>query len=310
MISKRQLGRANGMIQFSHSAAGILSPALAGLLMPVIGLVGLLILDVVTFLIAVGSLLMVRFPKPKASTLGSKTKGSIWHRAAFGWHYIRGRPGLLTLVLFFAVLNFCLGSSFVLLTPLVLSFSSATQLGLILSIGSAGSVVGSFAMSTWGGPRKKTLGVLGFAPLVALGLFTIGLQASVPLIAVGVATFFTGLPIVNASSVTIWQRKVEQDLQGRIFATRKLIGQFTSPIAYLLAGPLADRVFEPAMAPGGALASSLGQVLGTGPGRGMGLQFTLVGTILLVVSLAGLAYRPLREVESLLPDAVDDEESG
>jgi MFS family permease len=310
LVPKEKLGKANGRVQFSDSAAGILAPALAGLLMPVLGLVGLLIIDIVTFLLAIASLFAVRFPKPKKSTAGKQAQGSIWRRAAFGWHYIRGRRGLLTLVLFFAVLNLCLGSSFVLLTPLVLSFAGAPQLGLVMSIGSAGSILGSFAMSTWGGPKKKTLGVLGFAPLVALGLVTIGLQPSVPLIAVGVAAFFAGLPIVNASSLTIWQRKVEQDVQGRVFATRKVIGQCTSPIAYLCAGPLADRVFEPAMAAGGTLAATFGAFLGTGPGRGMAVQFVLVGTVLLVASLAGLAYTPLREVESRLPDAVSDDEAG
>jgi len=53
--------------------------------------------------------------------------------------------------------------------------------------------------------------------------------------------------LINSSNQAIWQAKVAPDLQGRVFATRRLIAWFVTPFATLLAGPLADYVFEPAM---------------------------------------------------------------
>ena len=73
----------------------------------------------------------------------------------------------------------------------------------------------------------------------------------------------------------IWLSKVEPQVQGRVFACRYLIAQITSPLGLAIAGPLADRVFEPAMMAGGSLAGILGGAVGTGAGAGMALQYTL-----------------------------------
>ena len=74
------------------------------------------------------------------------------------------------------------------------------------------------------------------------------------------------------------------------------------PVGYLLAGPLADHLLEPALMPGGALAGTLGWLVGTGPGAGMGLMF--VGTAVLgsLMSLSGYLLPDVREVETRLPD--------
>jgi hypothetical protein len=131
-------------------------------------------------------------------------------------------------------------------------------------------------------------------------------RPSAPLIAASVFLMMLGVPIINGSSQAIWQSKVEPDLQGRVFAVRRMVAQFTVPIADLSAGPLADFVFEPAMAPGGVLAGVLGPILGVGEGRGMGLMLVSIAILPVIASIAGWLYRPMRNVERDLPDAVDD----
>jgi uncharacterized protein (DUF58 family) len=80
------------------------------------------------------------------------------------------------------------------------------------------------------------------------------------------------------------------------------------PFAFAIAGPLADRVFEPLMAPGGGLAGSVGALIGVGKGRGVGLLFIVLGLfVLLVVLLSALSPR-LWKIESEIPDAVADSE--
>jgi DHA3 family macrolide efflux protein-like MFS transporter len=191
----------------------------------------------------------------------------------------------------------------VLATPLVLSRGSATQLGLVLTVGGTGMVLGALLMSVWGGPSRRILGVLGFSPLLGLGCILIGAAGSMAGIALGIFVVFMMVPIINSSDEAIWQSKVEADLQGRIFSTRQLLEQLTVPLAYLSAGPLADRVFEPLLRAGGPLADTVGRVLGTGPGRGIGLQFIAIGILLIVAALAGLSSR-LRTIEQDLPDAL------
>jgi MFS transporter, DHA3 family, macrolide efflux protein len=70
-----------------------------------------------------------------------------------------------------------------------------------------------------------------------------------------------------------------------------------------LAGPLAEYVFEPAMMPGGALADSMGKIIGIGPGRGLALMFLVLGLAVALVAAAGYAIRCIRRVEQDIPDA-------
>jgi hypothetical protein len=93
---------------------------------------------------------------------------------------------------------------------------------------------------------------------------------------------------------------------GRVFAVRMMVAFSTLPLAYLLAGPLADFVFEPLLAEGGALAPTLGTMIGVGPGRGIGLQLMLLGVLLLVIVSVAAGRRTLRRVETDLPDFIDD----
>lgn len=74
------------------------------------------------------------------------------------------------------------------------------------------------------------------------------------------------------------------------------------------AGVLADRVFEPVMSDTSALAQVLVPLVGRRPGAAMGLMIVLLGT---AGATAGFAYRPIREIERILPrvDADDPEES-
>ena len=105
-------------------------------------------------------------------------------------------------------------------------------------------------------------------------------------------------PIINGSNQAIWQSKVPPDLQGRVFAMHRLIAWFVLPLSSAIVGPLADQVFEP----GGALSSIFGELVGTGPGAGMGLMFVLAGAMAALIAVLAYAVPTLREVESRIPD--------
>jgi DHA3 family macrolide efflux protein-like MFS transporter len=176
-------------------------------------------------------------------------------------------------------------------------------LGSVQSAMGIGGVVGGLLLSIWGGPRRRVHGVLlGMVFSSLMGQLVLGFGASPLVWAVG--AFFTAffIPIINGSNQSIWQAKVAPDVQGRVFATRRLIAQISWPMTTLLAGPLADYVFGPAMAAGGRWSDIFGGLVGIGPGAGMALMFVIAGILGALVGLGGYAFRAVRDAEDILPD--------
>ncbi len=114
------------------------------------------------------------------------------------------------------------------------------------------------------------------------------------------AAFFS--PLFGSSNQAIWLSKVEPEVQGRVFATRYVIAQITSPLGLAIAGPIADHWLEPAMQPGALGAQWLGGWFGTGAGAGMAVQYTLFSGLAALVGLVGYAFPTLRHVETLVQD--------
>ena len=158
-------------------------------------------------------------------------------------------------------------------------------------------------MGAWGGPKRRVHGVLTgmfFSGLLGIALMGVGQGLIIWIIASFFMQFF--IPIINGSNQAIWQAKVAPDVQGRVFATRRLIAWLVTPLSRLAAGPLADFVFEPAMMPSGGLVNIFGWLVGTGPGAGMGLMFVLMGLLGALFGLGGYAFRAIRDAEDILPD--------
>lgn len=309
LVPKKHLGRADGLLLLGHAAGQIVSPVLAGFLIVSIQIQGVILIDLATFLFALITILLVRIPKPESvQQEKEEQKSSIVKEAIQGWQFIVARRGLLALLLFFATINISAGFVDVLITPLVLSFSSPDKLGIVLSIGGSGMMIGSLAMSIWGGPKQRVFGVIGFSLLQGLVLLLGGFRPSIPLVAFAAFVFLFSSAFINGSSQVIWQSKTPPALQGRVLALEKMFATASLPIAYLLAGPLADFVFEPLLAEGGALSNTIGRIIGSGSGRGIGLLLIILGVVNIVAVILGYLYPRLRLLESELPDAIPDEE--
>lgn len=305
LVSKKHLGRAAGMVQTAEAAVNIASPAIAGALLVTINIWGVFFIDFATFLVALISLILIQVPDAPP-TPETDEKKSFLNQITFGMKYIAARPGLLSLLLYFALANFILGFTNVLFTPLILSFASPAILGTILSVGGIGMLLGGIVMSTWGGPRKKINGVLGFSVISGITLALAGVRAHPFLIAAAIfGSFFFG-PLINGCSQAIWQIKTAPSVQGRVFSVRRMIAMSMMPLSIITAGPLADKIFEPLMAVNGVLSTSIGEVIGTGPGRGIGLMVIIAGVLTVIVSLLAYLYPRVRYLEDELPDMVED----
>ena len=305
MVDKKHYARASSFLEFARFAGMVASPLLAGLLLGRIGLTNILIIDLVSFALAFGSLAVIHVPPPPPASESreeSEDPGNRW--TMFGWRYIRERPSLFGLLLIASVFNFALVLNMVVLFPMILARTGNDEvaLGVVQSATGLGGVAGAVLLGIWGGPRKKIHGVLGGWLLLSLLVAMIGLGHGT--VWWSVACFFcaASVPIINGTTQAIWQSKVEPALQGRVFACRRLIAQAGIPVGFLAGGPIADRFLEPALMPGGALAGSVGQIVGVGPGSGYTLMVVTAGLLAAVVALIGLGVRVIREVEDLLPD--------
>jgi MFS transporter, DHA3 family, macrolide efflux protein len=308
LVPKDNLERAGGLSQAGDALNYLIGPVLAGLLyvMPGFGFAGIVGIDLATMLFAVLALLTVRVPDAPRDPEADAAKSSFREEITYGWRYIRSRKGLLGLLIYYALVNFFQEFTTPLVQPLLLNLAPPNIVGLCLSITALGFVVGIGLITVWGGPKRRVpailLGTLG----LGIGLAIVGLRPSLILITVGGFIYFTLWPIIDTINNALWQLKCSPAVQGRVFATRNTLTYSMRPLAYVLAGPLVDRVFEPLMRPGGALASSVGQVLGVGHGRGIGLILVVIGVLTAITTLIAWLNPHIRGIQSDLPDAIGE----
>lgn len=306
MIPKDQYSRANGMMSLVESVPAVLAPLLAGILMPIIQLTGILTIDVVTFFLAVLSLSIVFIPQPEKTVEGQAGKGGMLQEALYGFKYIFARRGLLGLLLFFVTLNFIIGLSGSLFSPFLLERTNQSSeiLGFVTSANAIGAVIGGLLVGLWGGFKKRTNSIfLGEALTGFFLLILFGLGRSLPvwIVAVVIGGIF---PIfTNGASQSIWQAKVAPDVQGRVFSARRVIALSVLPITPILAGALADYVTEPAMQANTWLSQTFSWLVGSTPGSGMALQYILTGIAYMAVAILTFIFAPhIRNLETELPD--------
>ena len=246
LVPKKQLGRANGMVQLGMGMARVGAPLLGGILLVAFNLGGVLLIDLVTFAFAISTLIAVRIPNVRKSDEGKRK--SFLGDVAYAGRYLYQRWGLMSLMILYGVCNFIIGLVSVLVVPLVLSFGSSVVLGTVLSLGGVGMLVGAVLMSATGGTRRKVLTILSFIGVMGLCIAAAGFRAAAAPIAIAGFGLFFSLSLINSTTPTIVQTKVAVDVQGRVFSLLTMIAWAAYPLAYPLAGPLAEKIFEPLMA--------------------------------------------------------------
>jgi DHA3 family macrolide efflux protein-like MFS transporter len=277
LVPERLLARANGMMQTILSLRYVLSPAIAASLiaLPALsrqgrigGEVGRLLaglqsciplavgMDSITFFLAAATLLFLFIPSPQRADLsaagGDQARKSIWADILEGALYIWRRRPMLWLLGTFVLINFASGA-FV-LQPLLVKFNLAadwsgrgfsleTALALLVTISGLGGVAGGVLISAWGGLKRRRIYGVVVPILAALALMVVyGLSPWLYLTAAAACLFDSLLPAMNAHSQAIWQTQTPVHLQGRVFAVRRLIAQFSWPMGVSLFGWLGSHV--------------------------------------------------------------------
>ncbi len=305
MVPKEQYGRANGLMSLVQTGPGMVSPLLAGALLPLIGLQGILLVDVAAMLVAVSALLLVNIPNPQRTAEGQQGSGSLFKEAVFGVKYILQRRSLVGFVVIVFFANFFMGFPNNVTVPMILSRTGndSLALGSVQTAGSIALVVGSLIISSWGGFKRRMFGfVVGWLTFYVFGYILFGLGRGLP---VWIAASLLGplmIPLGNSSSQALLQAKVAPDVQGRVFAARRLLTWAPDMFIPLVSGALADYVMEPAMRLGGWLSGAFGWLVGTGPGSGMSLMMVFFGVLSILTVLMCYFVSDVRNLEDILPD--------
>ncbi|MDB9318066.1 MFS transporter [Nodularia spumigena] len=304
LVPKEQFTRAESLGSAVKYSAAIFAPALAGFLYPRVGMQGIFWIDLATFATAFVTLLIVTIPQPVIEKVNSNFTQSTWEKLTFGFRYIWANPSLTAMAIAFTLFAFPNDISKALYSPMLLARTGGNSeiLGTVTSAAGIGGVIGALILSIWGGFHRRIHGMLlGF---IGYGFFRtiLGLGQTLP---VWIITHFLAsllIPLFYSSSNAIWYAKVPPSLQGRVLAADQLIGVTVSATTFLVAGFLADRVFEPAMSPTGSLAPIFGNIFGTDTGAGITLLFVTMTICTVLVGIFGYNWRTLRQVEDLIPD--------
>ncbi|MDI1462622.1 amino acid adenylation domain-containing protein [Catellatospora sp. KI3] len=299
LVPKPYLGQANALANLGPGLGQLIAPLAGGALIIAVGLPGVVAVDVLSLLAGLLTLLAVRLP----DRLFRRQEETFTRAIAGGWRYLVRRRPLMVMIGFFIVENYLAMLALAVTVPTVYAFGGATGVSVVTACSGLGAGLGALAMVLWGGSRRRALGMVGFVSGVGLGALLVGVRPTLAVAAVGSLIWYASLSVLNAHWLSIIQVKVGLDLQGRVLATNQMLAVAMTPLAFLTAPPLAEAV-QPLLAPGGALAGTVGRIVGVGDGRGNGLILVGCGLLLAVWGLLGLAYRPLRRMEDDLPDAV------
>ena len=286
LVGKKHFVRANGILQASNAVTGIVAPLIAGVVMVRYSVGGVLLIGLVLYFAAIPALALTRIPHPEKSKEPGQSRSFI-REINDSWTFLRLERDLFRLIVIFGLFTFVISIASILLKPLVLSFASASALGTVISIGGVGMLLGSLAVTMSGKGPTSIKEVMLLLTVVGLCLTVAGSRPMIVLIAIATFLYSVTMPVVSSGIQAIIQTRVPADLQGRMHATLAAVGFTTMPFAYLLAGPLADYVFNPLMVDGGVLASSVGRIIGVGESRGVGLLYIVLGAVMVGLSIIG-----------------------
>ncbi len=295
MLKKEEYGKANGLFAMIENGPMIIAPILAGIFLPLISLSGIMIIDIITFLFAIGAVLYVYIPI--IDRMVSKEKLSIFKDAIFGFKYIFNKKHLLALLTVFLLVNFFEGFISPIYSPLILSKTnnSSVALGVVQMFFGLGGLIGGFVMTLWGGTKRKVYSLIGGILLSGVALFLFSLSKNVYLLSIfGFILSLLGV-ITNASSQAIWQSKVTPQLQGRVFSARRVIAQLVGTIPMISSGPIIDNVISKYFIDTNKFLS----YFGIGKGGAMSFMTFLSGIFVVIVAIVAFSNKIVMNVETI-----------
>lgn len=294
LLTEEEFAKASGMVQMTGNARYLISPAVAGILLGVADIRLILVIDICTVFVTVFTTAMVR--KTIRKPIPKETEGFL-KEMKDGLGVIKGNKGVLSLVVIMAFVCFFIGFVQTLSGPMILAISDAKTVGIMESVCAIGMLVGSVWIGVVGIKKKYAIVLCGAGILNGLFMALAGVSTNLIFTGSSIFLFFLSLPFLNTCADVLVRVSVPNEVQGRVWGMISLLTQSGTVLAYVLCGVLSDYVFEPMLAEGGILSGSVGRVIGTGEGRGIGFLLILVGIGMMIAVLFTGHSKAVREIK-------------
>lgn len=252
------LGRANGLVQLGPGLATVAAPGAAGILLAVGGLGAIFIVDLVSFAIAVVTVLATPFSASAVADEDDRMRlrdAAVWVR--------RQAPGIGALILAMAATNLVLSAFNVAIVARGTDLGGEAGAGLAPTLGGLGMVVVGLAIGTKGIPVRR-MRALMYVMFAYGGLSIVAVvRPWLTLFVIGIGLAVSTVSLAQAIVSTTFHERVPGAMQGRVFGLRNAIGRGTAPIGALAAGPIAAWSVSGTIAGAGVVLIVVGVYLGT-----------------------------------------------
>ena len=251
MVPAEQLARVAGLNQMLQGGMIIIAPPIGALLLGVLPMPGVLAVDVLTALLAVGTLTVIAIPQPERTSV---TKAPFWAEMRAGLRYSWSWPGLMAILVMATAINFFLTAALSLMPILVTKHfgGAAMHLASLSSAFGIGIIAGGMALGVWGGFRRRIQTSLTGLIGLGLGFLLLGITP---------ATMFW-----MALASTVLAAIMSSMANGPLMASMAMA---ISPLGLAVAGPVADR-----------LGAQIWYIVGGAVCMGMGILAFFIPSIL------------------------------
>ena len=243
LVGEPRLPAANALVQGSQQLAGLIGPALAGLLVAAVQTGPAFVIDAVSFTVAAAALLLIRGGRRAAATEAGSSPQTMLETIGSGLRYAWSDPAIRTLVVLTAALNFAFeGPVSVGLAWLANNRfeGGSAAFGFILSAFGAGALLGAILAGSV--RRVPQLGavVLAIGVLLGIGLGLIGAAPTVPVVLAIVAPMGILIGFVNVQVIAWIQARVADNMRGRVMSLVMLGSVGLAPVSLAATGVLLD----------------------------------------------------------------------
>jgi MFS family permease len=294
LLAGEQYSKGSGLVQLAESSRFLLSPFLAGWIIHRFDYGMVLVIDIATFGLAVLTTLLIRRTMKPARPAGESGRRLSGLRE--GWEAIVSNRGVFLLIVMISTVTFFLGFLQTLIGPMALSFTDARTLGTIQSVSAFGMLASSLLLGIFSVGRRYADILTAGLIVAGIAFCLLGTTTDVRIVTAAGFLFLAALPFVNMCCDVLVRSNIPNEKQGRAWGIIGILSQLGFIVAYGVSGPLADHVFNPLLAEGGPLASTVGRLIGAGPGRGIGLMFVICGLLVVVSAVVLSRIRPIREL--------------
>jgi predicted MFS family arabinose efflux permease len=243
LVPRDQLAPANAAISGSTQVMGLVGPALAGVVIALLETGPAFVVDAASFGVAALAVYLVRGGRratpsepsgePPPSIMASIGEGV---RAAWADPALRGTLILIT------AFNLAFSGPLSVGIPWLASerFGSSAAFGILFAAWGGGALVGAvIGGSVRRIPRFGSV-LLGISCVIGIGLGLVGLAPSVPVALAIIAPMGVLVGIVNVQYISWLQRRVTDELRGRIMSLSMLASVGLVPVSLAAAGALVD----------------------------------------------------------------------